>query len=994
MPRFSPLRHNNHLRDAAELYVVMSCGLVLVVYKLALHYADIIQEYFLRFTTIPVADLFANVLFFVVVLLLGVTHGRWKRSINSQREIQRVLASIRQEVIMTVGRDRTITMCNEAVQSMYGYAPSEVIGQKTDLLYYDRRSSDPGDSIFHSLEDVGFHVGEATGRRKNGEEFVLEIVTGDLKGGPGAVVLLRDVTELKRMEIKIRESETRYRRMFEMSPEAIITINPTGIITDVNARVSDWLGYDPKEILGRPLHKLPFLPDESRAVVVERFKRRMSGEDMEAYDLEFVSKSGGRRVGSIMATPIMGEHGAPIEELVVISDVTLERRAEEAIRRARDAAIESAELKSQFLANMSHEIRTPMNGIITVAQLALSTEMPPELRDYLETISDSSRTLLRIINDILDFSKIEAGKLEMHAEPFIVRDTVVDAIRPQALHAHVKGVEIIASIEPDLPSVLVGDAGRLNQILTNLAGNAVKFTSEGEIITRVRIESETDDQVELRFEVVDTGIGIPADRVEAVFEAFDQADASTSRKYGGTGLGLAISSHLVEMLGGDIGVESKEGEGSTFWFTAKFDKPKDGVSVGMKETKLSCNVLIAAPGSAFCSSLEKQIAVWDCPHASVPDADSAWQALQDAAAAGKSFDLLLIDASLSGKEVGGIPLLRRVEATRAVNSVKAIELVALSEFEQKELESGAAARVAKPVRASDLYNTLLSVLGRESLRTHPSPPKTFAPERIVPPPGREWKILLAEDNATNQKVATAILKKAGLSAEIVQNGEEAVEALSQRDYDLVLMDVQMPIMDGFQAIHIVRDPSSAVRNHDVPTIAMTAHAMEGDRQRCINEGMTDYVSKPIDPSILIETVARLLNAETSATETGASGEPSAGNAAGAAVFDREGALRRMGGDESLLYEVIEIFREDVVKRFESLSTAIDAGNSDDAQLHAHAIKGSAANVGAVRVQEIAESMERESKAGNLADAKSKLFTLESAIDAFRSAAVSPTKPLA
>jgi two-component system sensor histidine kinase/response regulator len=983
MPKHSLFRHNHHQREAAELYVVMCCGLLLVVYKLSLHYADAIQNYFLRFTTIPVADLLANVLFVVVVVMLGFTHGRWKRAINSQREVQRILASIRQEVIMTVGRDRTIAMCNEAVQSMYGYAPSEIIGQKTDVLYYDRRSSDPGDSIFNSLEDVGFHVGEATGRRKNGEEFVLEIVTGDLKGGPGAVVLLRDVTEVRRMEAKIRESETRYRRMFELSPESIITISPAGVITNVNTRVSDWLGYDPKEIMGRQLHKLPFLPAESRSIVVERFKRRMAGEDVAPYDLEFISKNGERRVGSIMAAPIMGDHGAPIEELVVISDVTLKRRAEEAIRRARDVALESAELKSQFLANMSHEIRTPMNGIITVAQLALSTEMPPELRDYLETISDSSRTLLRIINDILDFSKIEAGKLEMHAEPFILRDTVVDAIRPQALHAHAKGVEIIASIEPDLPEVLVGDAGRLNQILTNLVGNAVKFTSEGEIVVATSMESQTDEQVGLRFEVTDSGIGIPANRIDAIFEAFDQADASTSRQYGGTGLGLAISSHLVEMLGGQIGVESVEGKGSTFWFTTMFDKPGTGAGAAVPEKKLSCNVLIAAPNSSFRLSLEKQIAVWDCPHAGVPDADSTWQALQDAAAAGKAFDVLLVDASIALKEVGGIPLLKRVNATGAIQSVRAVELVPLSDFEQKDVESGALARVAKPVRASDLYNTLLSVLGRESLRTHPSPPATFAPEPIAPPPGRQWRILLAEDNATNQKVATAILGKAGLTADIAQNGEEAINALTKQNYDLVLMDIQMPVMDGFQAVRLIRDKTSSVRNHDVPTVAMTAHAMEGDRQRCLDAGMTDYVSKPIDPTALINVVSRLLNVDA-ASEVGpeALPPPPEEEAEVSPVFDKDGALRRMGGDEELLNDVIAIFKEDVVKRLESLSAAIDAGNIDDTQLHAHAIKGSAANVGAVQIQELSEILERDARDGSLTDADTRLTALESAINEF------------
>ena len=970
MPEQRIKARGHHIREAAELYGVMICGLVLVVYKLSLHYADAIQNYFLRFTTVPVADLIANILFVIVVSLLWATHRRWKRAISSQREVERILSSIRQEVIMTIGRDRTIAMCNDAIFSMYGYHPSEVIGQKTELLYYDRRSTtDPNDSIFHSLEDVGFHVGEATGRRKNGEEFILEIVTGDLKGGPGAVVLLRDVTELKRMESKIRESETRYRRMFELSPEAIITISPAGIITDVNARVSDWLGYDAKEVLGRQLHKLPFLSDESRTIP--------------PYDLEFIGKNGDKRVGSVMATPIMGDHGAPIEELVVIADVTLKRRAEEAIRRARDVAVESAELKSQFLANMSYEIRTPMNGIITVAQLALSTDMSPEVRDYVETIADSSNTLLRIINDILDFSKIEAGKLEFQSEPFALRDVVVDAIRPQALRAAGKDVEVIATIEPDLPEILVGDAGRLNQILTNLVGNSVKFTAEGEIVTTVKLESETENDVMLRFEVTDTGIGIPAGRVSAIFEAFGQADASTSRKYGGTGLGLAICSHLVEIMKGEIGVESVEGEGSTFWFTTKLEK-KEGAEPSARETeKLSCKVLVAAQNAAMRESLGKQLSVWECSHDAVADGDATWQALQEAAAGSTPFDVLLVDTGIATQEVGGAILLTRINATQATQSVKSVELVPLSEFEQKAAQSAATTRLAKPVRASDLYNALLHVLGRESLLTHPSPPSSFKPKTVEPPPGRDWKILLAEDNATNQKVATAILGKAGLTAEIACNGKEAVEALTKRDYDIVLMDVQMPVMDGFEAMRQIRDPSSTVRNHEIPAIAMTAHALMGDRQRCIDAGMTDYVSKPIDPTILIETVTRLLDPNTVIEDT-VEGEEPPEEQSMAPVFDREGALQRMGDDEDLLNEIIEIFKEDVVKRLATLTEACAAGARDDVQLPSHAIKGSAANGGAVQIQEIAGAMERDTKEGDLGTAAAKLDPLRSAIETFQS----------
>ncbi|MBT3192187.1 MAG: PAS domain S-box protein, partial [Verrucomicrobia bacterium] len=646
----SAVKQHSH-RETAELYVVMICGLMLVVYKLSLHYADVIQNYFLQFTSLPVADLAANVLFVFVMLLLSITHGRWKRSLARQREVERVLASIRQEVIMTVGRDRTITMCNEAVQAMYGYLPSEVIGKATDILYSDRREASGGDSVFHCLEDVGFHVGEATGRRKNGEAFTLQIVTGDLKGGPGAVILLRDVTQIKAMEAKIKESETRYRRMFELSPEAIITIRPTGQVTAVNDRVLDWLGYTPDEVIGQQLHELPFLPKASMATVGEMFKRRMMGEDVPPYDLEFRSKTGQKRIGNIMATSIPGEDGKPIEDLVVISDVTVKRDAEEAIRQARDMALESAQLKSQFLANMSHEIRTPMNGIITVAELALGTQMTPEQQDYLETISESSRTLLRIINDILDFSKIEAGKLEFQSEPFKLRDAVADALRPQALHAAAKDVDVIASIEPDLPETVVGDAARLNQILTNLVGNAVKFTATGEIVTSVKLESETAENITLRLEVSDSGIGIPPDRLDSIFEAFRQADASTSRQYGGTGLGLAICCHLVDMMHGEIGVESTEGEGSTFWFTARMSKAKDKQH-STHASSLSCRILISAPGESLRHALEQQVAAWGCSHVTVADAATAWQTLQDVQKGEHPFDILLVDRTTSSETIG------------------------------------------------------------------------------------------------------------------------------------------------------------------------------------------------------------------------------------------------------------------------------------------------------------------------------------------------------
>jgi two-component system sensor histidine kinase/response regulator len=984
MPENKVVPPNRGNREAAELYVVMICGLLLVVYKLSLHYAQVIQEFFLRFTTVPVADLITNALFVVVVILLWHAHGRWKRSLAREKEVERVLSSIRQEVIMTVGRDRRIAMCNEAVHAMYGYTPQEVIGKTTEILYYDRRSTDSRDSVFHSLEDVGFHVGEATGRRKNGEEFVLEIVTGDLKGGPGAVVLLRDVTELKAMATKIAESETRYRRMFELSPEAIITITPDGIVSAVNERVTDWLGYSPEEIVGLKLSQMPFLSPEGLSLVGEKFTLRMRGEDVPPYDLEFSTKDGQRRTGSIQATPIIGENGMPIEELVVISDVTLERRAEETIRRARDAAIESAELKSQFLANMSHEIRTPMNGIITVAQLALGTEMTPEQREYLETIADSSRTLLRIINDILDFSKLEAGKLEFQDEPFALRDAVVDALRPQALHASGKGVEVVASIDPELPEVIVGDSSRLGQILTNLVGNAVKFTAEGEVVVAVMLEEENADSIVLRFEVRDTGIGIPEGRLGTIFEAFSQADASTSRQYGGTGLGLSISAHLVEILEGDIGVNSVEGAGSTFWFTARFRKAGEAIPAKQIPEALSCRTLVAAPSKSLRTSLTKLLDAWNCPYTEAPDAATAWQVLRDAASGEHPFDVMLVDASVASATVEGSTLAHKIAAEDRRRGLKAVEIVPLAEFEESLSRGAAAARLATPVRASDLYNTLLFVLGRESLHTHVSPPGGFAPRQIAPPAGRNWQILLAEDNATNQKVALAILKKAGLTADVVANGEEAIAALSERDYDVVLMDVQMPIMDGFEAMQRIRDRNSTVRNHDIPAVAMTAHAMKGDRERCLKAGMTDYVSKPIDPDALVAILARRLSGDSMAAPVDLNTEPAPAPESDGPICDREGALRRMGGDTELLAEVIEIYREDTEEVLSQLSAAIGEGHTTEVRLHAHTIKGSSGNVGAIRAQELAGALEYAARDDRLADidAHGTLEQLKQAVAAF------------
>ena len=926
-----------------------------------------------------------------------------------ERDLLRALLDSAPDAIYFKDRQSRIIRCSRALAQKLGYPDSPELVGKCDHELFAREHADAALASEQQVIKTGVPVLGQTEREilRDGRalwaltsKLPLRDAQGEITGTFG---ISKDITALKNAQEELERAQANYKSIVENAIDGIFQTTPDGHYIRANMALARIYGFEtPEELISNrtdiehqvyvnPARRREFVEVLQRCGRVDHFESQVYRRDR---SIIWISENA-RAVRDASDTLLHYEG--------TVEDISARKRAEEELSRAntelaaaRDAALQSAQAKSRFLANTSHEIRTPMNAIIGMSGLLMDTPLTTEQRDYVETIRDSASGLLTVINDILDFSKIESGKINFETADFNPRETVEDTAELLAERAFSKGIEFAVWIDHELPARVQGDSARLRQVLTNLLGNAIKFTPNGgDVLLRVERIAIRDGNAELRFLVKDTGIGIAPESQAKIFEAFEQADGSTTRKFGGTGLGLAISRHLVTRMGGQIGVQSEEGKGSTFWFTATFplsaatDIPVDP---NPKPIELAAGaaprILLVEDHSGTAEALRHELSAFPVTVDWVASAAAALQCLKEWAGRGQTYSGALVDLTLPDQD--GLALVHEAHLLSGLDALRVVLLVPLGQrLDQGLLRTvGVSAQLVKPVKQSRLRDVVRHLI-QGDLPDPTDDTRFFSASSVQPASNRPLRLLLAEDNLVNQKVAGALLKKLGYRAEMVGNGRLVLDAVSRNEYDAILMDCQMPDLDGYQATRQLRRMEATGELGDRPPhyiIALTANAMAGDRERCLDAGMDDFLTKPLDEKLLASALQR-----ASATVHAMPGQrpadstpsvPGSNSMDDPALQDipvlNEAELEkyRIPDDPSALNELIELFLEDLPSRFTDLRTA--AARNDVAALRTavHTLKGSASNMGASRLASVCRNLEEKLGKGDVIDLPSALPALE------------------
>ncbi len=837
-------------------------------------------------------------------------------------------------------------------------------------------------NVFHAIEEN--RTGDYT-------EF-FEVWKVPVRDASGRIVetqaVFSDVTEREMNRAALARERDLLRTLMDSLPDLIYVKDAAGRFVTVNRAMLDlWGNPDPESIIGTT----PFdfaREDLATDYVSEDQEVLEHGKPIVDREELVVGRDGEQLVYSTTKVPLHDPDGNITGLVGIDRNITNRKRNEEELRKARQAADEANQAKSDFLANMSHEIRTPMNAVIGMSELLLDSPLDPSQRDYARMIHESGEALLAIINDILDFSKIEAGKLDLESSLFSLQNSVGDTIQSLALKAHSKQLELAFHITDDTPDRLIGDPGRLRQILLNLVGNAVKFTLSGEVVVCVEEVARTGNQVELQFSVQDTGVGIPQDRIDHVFDAFEQADSSTTRRFGGTGLGLAISSRIVSLMNGQMWVDSKVGHGSTFCFTASFelagddDTPRESSEPDPLD---GIRVLIVDDNATSRSILEQTLQRRKMGTLVADSAQTALQMLEQAQASDAPVRLVVTDTQMP--DCDGFQLVTDIRERKDWSNI-AVVLLATGDQSletQRLADLNIGARLMKPAKPSDLLEAVTRALGMQPVEADDTA-STPDSDSAMP----SLRILLAEDALANQMLARGLLEKKWNHQVVVAcNGNEAIALLSREKFDLILMDIQMPELDGLKATSSIRRLESAGQlplqsRSRIPIVAMTAHAMKGDRERCIEAGMDGYVSKPIRAAELRSAIEELFTPEAASGDTSsktqisrpAVGSDESADPAGTQLIDWDSALKAVQGDHDLLRLVVRAFLDEYPQHLAQLHKAVDRMDRSTAHRLAHLIKGTVSTLAIASAHETAQQMEEKLGGGDFSDAAELLSRLE------------------